>query len=229
MSKHILVVDDEQSITTLIDYNLKQQDYETTVLNEGTHVVDHVVQHSPDLIVLDLMLPGKDGMEICKELRELGMDLPIIMLTAKGEEADKISGLDTGADDYMTKPFSTKELIARVNALLRRSTPNSQTSSLSKISFKDITISEETYEVFKGDHPISFTKKEFELLLYLAKESPKPVKREVLLQDIWDFDFIGDTRIVDVHISHLREKLEEEPKNPALIKTVRGVGYKIEG
>ncbi|RPF55386.1 response regulator transcription factor [Aquisalibacillus elongatus] len=227
MDQRILIVDDEESITTLIDYNLMQEGYHTAVVHDGETALTLAEKESFDLILLDLMLPSMDGIEVCQTLRSHGHQVPIIMLTAKGEEEDKITGLDVGADDYITKPFSPKELLARIRAVLRRSVPSEEEQEV--IRFNDIKINVETYEVFKGEQLIEFTKKEFELLLYLANRMNKPVKREVLLQDVWDFDFIGDTRIVDVHISHLREKLEDQPKKPTMIKTVRGIGYKLEG
>ncbi|TFB25002.1 response regulator transcription factor [Filobacillus milosensis] len=228
MDYRILIVDDEESISTLIDYNLVQEGYQTVVAHDGESALNLANQNTFDLILLDLMLPNMNGLEVCEKLRQMGVQVPIIMLTAKGEEEDKITGLDVGADDYITKPFSPKELNARIRAVLRRSQPNTSESQ-DIIAFKDISINKETYEVFKKEQPVEFTKKEFELLLYLAERINKPVKREILLQDVWDFDFIGDTRIVDVHVSHLREKLEDQPKKPTLIKTVRGIGYKLEG
>lgn len=225
MSYHILIVDDEQSITTLIDYNLNKAGFTTEVVHDGEAALEKLNEKHFDLLVLDLMLPKLNGLEVCMRLRDQNNPIPIIMLTAKGEETDKIVGLDYGADDYMTKPFSPKELIARINAVLRR-TATEQTSI---IEVGNIKILEDQYEVYLNDELIEFTKKEFELLLYLAKRKNKPCSREDLLKDVWDFEFVGDTRIVDVHISHLREKLEDNPKSPELIKTVRGVGYKLEG
>lgn len=225
LSYHILIVDDEQSITTLIDYNLNKAGFTTEVVHDGEAALEKLNEKHFDLLVLDLMLPKLNGLEVCMRLRDQNNPIPIIMLTAKGEETDKIVGLDYGADDYMTKPFSPKELIARINAVLRR-TATEQTSI---IEVGNIKILEDQYEVYLNDELIEFTKKEFELLLYLAKRKNKPCSREDLLKDVWDFEFVGDTRIVDVHISHLREKLEDNPKSPELIKTVRGVGYKLEG
>ncbi|PKR79261.1 DNA-binding response regulator [Halalkalibacillus sediminis] len=227
MTQKILIVDDEQSITTLINYNLKQSGFDTVVVHDGESALEKAEKESFNLIVLDLMLPGISGIDVCQTLRQSSEYTPIIMLTAKGQEEDKIAGLDVGADDYMTKPFSPKELIARINAVLRRTGSTKENANVIKAG--DVTINIETYEVYKGDEKVEFTKKEFDLLLFLAERLNKPVKREILLEDVWDFDFIGDTRIVDVHISHLREKLEDEPKKPKLIKTVRGIGYKLEG
>ncbi|MGM8215577.1 response regulator transcription factor [Bacillaceae bacterium W0354] len=226
MTRQILIVDDEQSITTLIDYNLTKAGFKTDVVHDGEAAIRKLRDHSYDLMVLDLMLPKINGLEVCQRLRESNYSLPIIMLTAKGEESDKIAGLDFGADDYITKPFSPKELIARIKAVLRRTVQVDDTTIL---EVGGIKIIEDLYEVYKNDELVEFTKKEFELLLYLAKRKNKPCSRDVLLKDVWEFDFVGDTRIVDVHISHLRDKLEDNPKTPTLIKTVRGVGYKLEG
>ncbi len=225
MGGRILIVDDEESITTLIQYNLEQAGYETTVYHDGLEAYEAAKSQDFELIVLDLMLPNLNGMEICQRLRQEGIHTPIIMLTAKRAEQDMITGLEYGADDYMTKPFSPKELVTRVKVVLRRVNPPAD----EEIKIAHVTINPETYEVFKDDELIEFTKKEFDLLLYLATRKNKPVPRTELLKDVWDFEFIGDTRIVDVHISHLREKLELDPKQPSLIKTVRGIGYKIEG
>ncbi|WP_188206392.1 response regulator transcription factor [Alkalibacillus aidingensis] len=227
MATKVLIVDDEESITTLIDYHLQQTGYRTQVVHDGEEALDQLNNQHFDLAVLDLMLPNKSGLEICEMIRNQGNNIPIIMLTAKGEEEDKIKGLNVGADDYVTKPFSPKELIARVDAVLRRIPRSDNESDL--IKFRGIEINTQYYEVFKNGKSIEFTRKEFELLVYMAKQINKPIKRDTILKDIWDFEYVGDTRIVDVHISHLREKLEDDPKKPTLIKTVRGVGYKIEG
>ncbi|NIK11088.1 response regulator transcription factor [Alkalibacillus almallahensis] len=228
MSKSILIVDDELSITTLIDHHLSEEGFNTTVVHDGQSALEQLHHHTYELVVLDLMLPEMDGVDVCQQMRDQQNYTPVIMLTAKGEEEDKIAGLNVGADDYMTKPFSPKELIARIHAVLRRfETPT--TNQNGPIRIHDFSIYEDYYEVYKQDELVNFTQKEFELLLYLAKQPGKPVSRDVLLKDIWDFEYMGDTRMVDVHISHLREKLEDNPKKPSLIKTVRGVGYKIEG
>ncbi|MET3682621.1 two-component system alkaline phosphatase synthesis response regulator PhoP [Alkalibacillus flavidus] len=228
MTKKLLIVDDELSITTLIDHHATEEGFQTTVVHDGQAALDSLKHNTFDLVVLDLMLPEVDGVQVCQKMRAEQYQTPVIMLTAKGEEEDKIAGLNVGADDYMTKPFSPKELMARIHAVLRRFT-SSQPSSDDTIKLHDVTIDEDYYQVYKQGEPVSFTQKEFELLLYLAKQPGKPVSRDVLLKDIWDFDYMGDTRMVDVHISHLRDKLEDNPKKPTLIKTVRGVGYKIEG
>ncbi|GAA0456364.1 response regulator transcription factor [Alkalibacillus silvisoli] len=228
MSIKVLIVDDEESITTLIKHHLDQAGFESIVVYDGETAINKLHSEKFDLVVLDLMLPKISGVEVCKQMRNLEDETPVIMLTAKATEDDKITGLNVGADDYLTKPFSPKELVARIYAVLRRF-KQTKREDQNSIIIKDIEIFEDRYEVYKNGGPVSFTRKEFELLLYLAKQIGKPVKRELLLKDIWDFEYVGDTRIVDVHISHLREKLEDTPKKPTLIKTVRGVGYKIEG
>lgn len=220
-----MIVDDEEAITTLIDYNLMQAGFETEIAHEGETACEKAKAEDIDLIVLDWMLPKLSGLEILEKLRKEGIEKPVIMLTAKTSEEDLISGLEYGADDYIKKPFSPKELIARIKSVLRRI----QEPEQEKITIGNITIYPKLYEVYKDEELVEFTKKEFDLLLYLAQRKNVPVPREELLRDVWDFEFIGDTRIVDVHISHLREKLEKEPKSPSLILTVRGVGYKIEG
>ena len=227
MDRRILIVDDEDSITTLIEYNLEQEGYETVVYQDGKQAYEAAKNDHFDLIVLDLMLPSMNGMEICQKLRQDDIHTPIIMLTAKRQEQDMITGLEYGADDYMTKPFSPKELVTRVKVVLRRMQPAKQLDK--QIRLAPIRIDPETYEVVKEDEPVEFTKREFDLLVYLVNRKNKPVPRAKLLKDVWDFDFVGDTRIVDVHISNLREKLELDHKQPTLIKTVRGIGYKIEG
>lgn len=219
MDRRILIVDDEDSITTLIEYNLEQEGYETVVYQDGKQAYEAAKNDHFDLIVLDLMLPSMNGMEICQKLRQDDIHTPIIMLTAKRQEQDMITGLEYGADDYMTKPFSPKELVTRVKVVLRRMQPAKKLDK--QIRLAHIRIDPETYEVFKEDEPVEFTKREFDLLVYLVNRKNKPVPRAKLLKDVWDFDFVGDTRIVDVHISHLREKLELDPKKPTLIKTVR--------
>ncbi|HEY2419829.1 MAG TPA: response regulator transcription factor, partial [Neobacillus sp.] len=187
----------------------------------------------PDIIVLDLMLPKLDGMEVCKQLRQEKVMIPILMLTAKDDELDKIIGLELGADDYMIKPFSPREVIARVKAILRRT--QMQTDSVEEngnisdqIGIGKLKIFPEKYEAYFKEKLLDLTLKEFELLLFLAQNKNRVLTRDQLLSSVWNYDFAGDTRIVDVHISHLREKIEEEAKKPAYIKTIRGLGYKLE-
>ena len=227
MSQKILIVDDEKSIVTLLKYNIERAGYTTDVAYDGLEAINKAENNSFDLIILDLMLPGMDGLEICKHLRTNKIDTPILMLTAKDDEFDKILGLELGADDYLTKPFSPKEVVARVKAILRR-TNNPTTSGFQSIKIGDIIIYPERYEAEKDSKVITFTRKEFELLHYLAINKGKVISRDQLLSGGWDYGFFGDKRIVDVHISHLREKIEPNSKKPVYIKTVRGLGYKLE-
>mgnify|MGYP001290573400 CR=1 FL=1 len=232
MVKKILVVDDEESIVTLLEYNLSQAGYEVITAYDGEEGYRKAKEEKPDLIVLDLMLPKMDGMEVCKELRKENIHTPLLMLTAKDDEIDKVLGLELGADDYMTKPFSPREVVARVKAILRRtqdfSRYNREKEDESRIEIGDLVILPEQYEVYLNGKLLEFTPKEFELLLYLTKNKGRVLTRDQLLNAVWNYDFVGDTRIVDVHISHLREKIEKNSKKPQYIKTIRGLGYKLE-
>ncbi|MED3622713.1 response regulator transcription factor [Neobacillus thermocopriae] len=234
MKTKILVVDDEQPIVTLLKYNLEQAGYEVITAMDGEEGKRLAELESPDIIILDLMLPKLDGMEVCKMLRQEKIMIPILMLTAKDDEFEKILGLELGADDYMVKPFSPREVIARVKAILRRTqaqteTVNDNTVEVTQIKIGNLTIYPEKYEAYFKDQLLELTLKEFELLHYLAQNKGCVLTRDQLLSSVWNYDFAGDTRIVDVHISHLREKIEKDTKKPVYIKTVRGLGYKIEG
>lgn len=225
----VLIVDDEQSIRTLLDYNLKQAGYETIMAIDGEEAVEKTEQEKPDLILLDLMIPKMDGIEVCKLLRKRHINIPIIMLTAKSEELDKVLGLEIGADDYMTKPFSPREVMARVKAVLRRTISIIEgDQTLDTLSSGPIKIYLEQYEAYLAEEKLEFTPKEFELLVYFVRNKNRVLSRDVLLSAVWNYDFAGDTRIVDVHVSHLREKIEENTRKPLFIKTVRGIGYKFE-
>ncbi|PKR86206.1 response regulator transcription factor [Heyndrickxia camelliae] len=227
----ILVVDDEPSIVTLLKFNLEQAGFTVITSLNGKEGYAIASQESLDLIVLDLMLPEMDGMEICKSLRQEKINTPILMLTAKDDELDKILGLELGADDYLTKPFSPREVVARVKAILRRTKVSEESEATVEkvLRIGDLDILPEQYEArFKGEK-LELTPKEFELLLYLGQHSGKVLSRDQLLNAVWDYDYAGDTRIVDVHISHLREKIELDTKQPQYIKTIRGFGYKMEG
>lgn len=226
MQQTILIVEDEPSIVMLLKYNIEKSGFLTDVADNGEEAVKKSRNKNYDLIVLDLMLPKMDGMTVCKTIRKDENKVPILMLTAKDEEYDKISGLEMGADDYLTKPFSPRELIARIHAILRRTGAKESSSDLIEIG--DIKINLEQYTVSLRDEEIELTRKQYELLVYLAKNQNKTLSREQLLSSVWDFDFVGDTRIVDVQIGHLREKLEKNTKNPEYIKTIRGFGYKLE-
>lgn len=232
--KKVLVVDDESSIVTLLKYNLEDAGFDVITASDGLEGLRLAIDENPNVIVLDWMLPRMDGMEVCKELRIKKVQTPIIMLTAKDEEFDKVLGLELGADDYMTKPFSPREVIARVKAMIRRSgissdqQPVEKKSVEEKYSFGPLHIYPERFEVSLNDQPIEFTPKEFELLVYLVENKNRVLTRDQLLSAVWNYDFAGDTRIVDVHVSHLREKIEENSRKPIFIKTIRGLGYKFE-
>ncbi|WHY55399.1 response regulator transcription factor [Peribacillus simplex] len=234
MSKKILVVDDEQSIVTLLQYNLEQAGYSVITALDGEQGLEAAVDIRPDLVVLDLMLPKMDGLEVCKQLRQQKINIPILMLTAKDDEFDKVLGLELGADDYLTKPFSPREVVARIKAILRRSQLQSNGSESSQdqedglLKLGELKVFPERYEAFFDEQQLELTPKEFELLLYLAKNKGRVLTRDQLLSAVWNYDFAGDSRIVDVHISHLREKIEKDTKKPLYIKTIRGLGYKLE-
>lgn len=235
MTNKILVVEDEISIATLLQYNLKQAGYEVVTANDGRAGLDQAISEKPDLILLDLMLPKLDGMEVCKELRMKKINTPIIMLTAKDDEFDKVLGLELGADDYMTKPFSPREVMARVKAVLRRSKvidqpqdENEQATGEKSYHIGHLNVYPDRFEAFLDDRLLEFTPKEFELLLYLLENKNRVLTRDQLLSAVWHYDFAGDTRIVDVHISHLRDQIEENSRKPKFIKTIRGLGYKFE-
>ncbi|RBP68336.1 two-component system alkaline phosphatase synthesis response regulator PhoP [Alkalibaculum bacchi] len=224
----ILVVEDERNIFELIKFNLENNGYEVIGVDDGALAIDTILSERPKLVVLDLMLPNKDGMSICREVRETAeiKKTPIIILTAKETEFDKVLGLELGADDYITKPFSVKELIARVKALLRRSV-NSEEETSNIVRFGDIELHQDAFRAYKGGKQVALTLKEYELLLLLAKNRGKVLNRNFLLDTIWGYDYIGETRTVDVHIRHIRQKIEDDPSNPKYIETVRGVGYRF--
>lgn len=228
MADKVIVVDDEVSIATLLKFNLEQAGFEVETAHDGKTGLELAEKKDAVLIVLDLMLPEMDGLEVCKRLRQQKVNTPILMLTAKDDEFDKVLGLELGADDYLTKPFSPREVVARVKAILRRSTPQETAVEEDVIQIGDVKIVASNYEVFKQGERLELTPKEFELLAYLAKNKGRVLTRDQLLSAIWNYDFVGDTRIVDVHISHLREKIEPVTKKPTYIKTIRGLGYKME-
>ena len=221
MSQKVLVVDDEQSIVTLLKYNLETAGYIVDVAYDGEEALKKVKEVKPELIVLDVMLPKKDGIEVCKTIRSDKNLVPILMLTAKDDEFDRVLGLELGADDYMTKPFSPREVVARVKAILRRSQIANEVVKDDvedeDIVIDNIRIRPEFFEVYRDDTLLELTPKEFELLLYLIERQGRVITREHMLNSVWNYEFAGDSRIVDVHISHLRDKLEENPKQPKLI------------
>ena len=225
-NKKVLIVDDEEHIRELIKFNLKKEGYDIEVAVNGREAIEIIKKIKFDLILLDLMLPEIDGLEVCKEIRknENTSDIPVMMITAKGEEFDKVLGLELGADDYITKPFSIRELIARVKALLRRSNVKKEENI---IKFGDVLVNFNTREVTRENENVELTLKEFELLKLLIKNKGNILTRELLLDKIWGYEYIGETRTVDVHIRHLRKKIESDDKNPQYIQTIRGVGYKF--
>lgn len=224
----ILIVDDEENIVELIKFNLLNGGYEVLTAGDGIEAVKIAKLEKPNLILLDLMLPGIDGYDVCKEIKKDKEmhNISIIMLTAKGEELDKILGLELGADDYITKPFSVRELMARVKAVLRR-TNNFSESFEDIYESKNLKVDFERHEVFSYGKKVDLTLKEFDLLQILIKNKGKILNREVLLDKIWGYEYIGETRTVDVHIRYLRKKIEQDDKNPKFIETIRGVGYRF--
>jgi DNA-binding response OmpR family regulator len=225
MNSKILIVDDEKNIAELIRLYLEKEGYKTICAYDGNEAMSLFRQHNPSMVILDIMLPGMDGWQVCKEIRK-GSETPIIMLTAKSDTFDKVLGLELGADDYITKPFEAKELLARVKAVLRRS--GSQDSAPKKeVSYENISINMENYELRLGGQQVEAPPKEIELLYFLASNPNRVYTREQLLEEVWGFDYFGDSRTVDVHIKRLREKLEGIEANWQL-KTVWGVGYKFE-
>jgi len=226
----ILVVDDEEPIQELLKFNLEKEGYLVCVAKDGPEALKRVENDQPDLLVLDLMLPGMDGLEVCRKLRSNPkfQQIPIIMLTAKGEEIDKVLGLELGADDYMTKPFSPRELLARIKARLRR--PNSQEETDAKIIIRgELRVDITGFRVHVRGEETELTPKEFELLRVLVAHPGKVYSRDELLERIWGYEYDGDTRTVDVHVRHLRLKIERDPSNPEYIETLRGIGYRFKG
>lgn len=240
MHGKILVVDDEQPIADILKFNLEKEGYQVICAFDGGEAVRLAFEELPDLILLDLMLPVKDGMDVCREVRAR-LQTPIIMLTAKDTELDKVLGLELGADDYVTKPFSTRELLARVKAHLRRQKADASASSAADgagqgglpqeagesqgLRIFNLFIDTDMYVVYKDNEPLDLTHREYELVYYLARNSGKVMTREHLLQAVWGFEYFGDVRTVDVTIRRLREKIEDDPSRPEYILTRRGLGY----
>ena len=225
----ILVVDDEEPIAKILDFNLRKEGYDVIVANDGEKAVELAFSEDPDLILLDLMLPKKDGMEVCREVRAQ-KNIPIIMLTAKNSEIDKVLGLEFGADDYVTKPFSTRELMARVKVNLRRVAKQTEVveeKNTSEVVIKDIVIYPEAYIIKKNGEEVDLTRREFDLFYYLAQHRGQVLTRENLLQTVWGYDYFGHVRTVDVTVRRLREKVETDSSQPEYIMTRRGVGYFI--
>ena len=223
----VLIVDDEEHIVELLQFNLVNAGYKVITANNGLDALKKVKENKPDLLLLDLMLPGMDGLDVCKEIKrdKETSKTSIIMLTAKSEELDKILGLELGADDYITKPFSIRELLARVKAVLRRSSSDEISEEIYEIG--RLKVDFERHEVLINNEKVELTLKEFELLEILIKNKGKILRRETLLDKVWGYEYIGETRTVDVHIRYLRKKVEDDDKNTKFIETIRGVGYRF--
>ena len=243
MSYRILIVEDDVTLQETLEYNLLNQGYDVSKVADGYAAIKAARELNPDLILLDLMLPGIDGFEVCRILRR-ELSVPILMLTARTEEVDKIVGLEVGADDYLTKPFSMRELVARVKALLRRvelvrEDVANQDSALQEesgvdrtqatLTFDNLAIDQSRREVRLDGKPVKIKPKEFDLLLYLARHKGIALSRDLILERVWDWSFDGNSRTVDVHVRWLREKIEADPANPTRILTVRGLGYRFDG
>lgn len=224
MSQTILLVEDDESFREVLAYSLRREGYEVREARDGQEALVNARDDTPDLIVLDVMLPGLDGFSICRILRA-EMDTPIILLTARMGEMDKIVGLESGADDYVTKPFSTGELVARIRAVMRRARPAHNGLVIEQ---GPLRLNLERRRAYRQERELTLSPKEFDLLAELMRHPGIALSRDTLMDRVWGYDFMGDTRTVDVHIRWLREKIEEEPSNPAYIQTVRGVGYRFE-
>jgi two-component system response regulator VicR len=225
LEKRILIIDDEKPIVDILKFNLKKDGYSTMEAYDGQEGLDMALRHSPDLILLDVMLPKMDGFSVCKKIREKS-STPILMLTAKEEEVDKVLGLELGADDYITKPFSVRELMARVKANIRRNMPEITESSNEGILVKNgLEIDFARYQVKKNKKPIELTLREFELVKFLATQPGQIFTREQLLEKVWGYEYYGDVRTVDVTVRRLREKIEDDAGEPTYVITKRGVGY----
>jgi two-component system OmpR family response regulator len=226
----ILIVEDDRNLLDTLKYNLRKEGYDVVTAADGAEALDVARREKPGLIILDIMLPKVSGFEVCRILRK-DMIVPILMLTAKADETDKIVGLEIGADDYMTKPFSLRELLARVRAMLRRTKMVEAQPETGEVRLRvgDIEVDIARHQALKGTATLELTPKEFDLLAFLVRNRGFVFSRDQLLEKVWGYDFAGDTRTVDVHIRWLREKIEDNPNEPKLLVTVRGVGYKLEG
>lgn len=235
MVDKVLVVDDEIALQETLEYNLAKQGYQVFTAADGLAAIEIARREKPDLIVLDLMLPGLDGLEVCRALRR-DMNVPILMLTARADEVDRIVGLEIGADDYLTKPFSMRELLARVKALLRRvrltreeALAEALTAENDILSAGDLVVDQSRRVAYRGGQALALKPRELDLLAYLLRHRGVALSREQLLQQVWGWDYVGSTRTVDVHVRWLREKVEDDPAAPSRIVTVRGIGYRLDG
>jgi two-component system response regulator VicR len=230
MGKKVLIVEDEQNIVDILSFNLGREGYDTMEAYDGTAGLQLALEEDPDLILLDLMLPGMDGFDVCRKVRESGSATPIIMLTAREEETDKVLGLELGADDYITKPFSMRELLARVKANIRRvsmkDAREEKTARSGRLDLGRVTVDTEGMTVFKDGKPLELSQREYDLICYLAAQPGKVFSREALMEHVWNYEgYVGDVRAVDVAVRRLREKIEDDPASPIFIVTKRGMGY----
>lgn len=227
-TKKIVIVEDEPSLVFTLQDTLESEGYDVTVVTDGTNAIDTVKNVEPDLLLLDLMLPGVSGYDICKEIRELKYTFPVIMLTARDQEIDKVAGLNIGADDYMTKPFGVKELLARIQARLRRANAYSKSGPVEVLKLGDVKIDLKESRVYKPDEDvIDLSTREVELIHYLVSKANQPISRDDLLEHVWRYEYSTNTRTVDVHISKLRAKIEIHPDDPRFLVTLHGVGYML--
>ena len=230
MGKKVLIVEDEQNIVDILSFNLSRDGYDTLEAYDGPTGLQLALEQNPDLVLLDLMLPGMDGFDVCKKIRESGSAIPIIMLTAREEETDKVLGLELGADDYITKPFSMRELLARVKANIHRvsmkSTVEEKTVDPSRLELGRVSIDTQQMTIFKDGKALELSQREYDLICYLAGQPGKVFSREVLMEHVWNYEgYVGDVRAVDVAVRRLREKIEDDPASPTFIVTKRGMGY----
>ena len=230
MGKKVLIVEDEQNIVDILSFNLGRDGYDTLEAYDGPTGLQLALEQNPDLVLLDLMLPGMDGFDVCKKIRESGSAIPIIMLTAREEETDKVLGLELGGDDYITKPFSMRELLARVKANIRRvsmkSTVEEKTVDSGRLELGRVSIDTQQMTIFKDGKALELSQREYDLICYLAGQPGKVFSREVLMEHVWNYEgYVGDVRAVDVAVRRLREKIEDDPASPTFIVTKRGMGY----
>jgi two-component system response regulator MprA len=228
MRQSILVIDDDEKITSMLRRGLAFEGYDARTARNGGEGLDALRQHEPDLVVLDIMMPVMDGWEVCRRLRESGSRVPVLMLTAKDEVSDRVRGLDAGADDYLVKPFALEELLARVRALLRRSSAVSAEETERLLAFEDLSLHPDTREAFRGHRLIELTAKEYELLHLFLSNPRRVLSRDVLMDKIWGYDYSGESNVLEVYIAMLRNKLEEKGER-RIIQTVRGAGYVLKG
>ncbi|MGB9641080.1 MAG: response regulator [Anaerolineales bacterium] len=228
MAEKILIVDDEPLIVDSLTYSLQREGFDVLGVGDGKQALEAVDDYQPDLVVLDVLLPGMNGMEVCKQLRAKSA-IPVIMLTARGEELDRVLGLEIGADDYLAKPFSFRELLARIRAILRRVELDHQDQHIETLTIGNLTLDFVAHRLLKNGHEITLATREYELLAYLMQNSGRALSRAALLRQIWGEEWVGDERTLDVHVRWLRLKIEDDPATPLYLQTVRGYGYRFIG